>query len=243
MASHLAAGLVPGAAGGDAVVTAADFTAGPTPAGTVLVEHLGAADEVLSEGRAVPSRSPPCLPSDLAASTESVRAVRRPRHAAAPGARRSPPRRPPARRRRDAVRLRRTAALLTVAQQLGSAAAATETAVAHAREREQFGQPIGAFQAVKHLCAQTPVRAETARSAVYAAALTEAESDIPAAVLLVDDAAVRNARDCPQVYGGMGFTWEADVPLHLKRARLRSGQWLGRKEAEEQLAAALTGPG
>lgn len=78
---------------------------------------------------------------------------------------------------------------------------------------------------------------------VYAAALTEAESDLPAAVLLAEDAAVRNARDCLQVHGGMGFRWEADVPLHPKRAGLRSGQWPGRKEAEEELAAARTGPG
>ena len=98
-------------------------------------------------------------------------------------------------------------------------------AVQHAGGREQFGRPIGAFQAVKHLCAQMLVRAEMARGAVYAAAVTADPVDIAAAKLLADEAAVRNARDCLQVHGGMGFTWEAEVHLHLKRAWVRAGQW------------------
>ena len=103
----------------------------------------------------------------------------------------------------------------------------------YAKEREQFGQPIGGFQAVKHLCAQMLVRTEVARSAVYAAAVTEDFTEIAGAKLLADEAAVRNARDCLQVYGGMGFTWEADVHLHLKRAWLRGQMWLTAAEAEE----------
>ncbi|MEV6313677.1 acyl-CoA dehydrogenase family protein, partial [Streptomyces sp. NPDC051776] len=137
--------------------------------------------------------------------------------------------------------LRREAALLTAAQQLGSASCTVDTAVRYAGEREQFGQPIGAFQAVKHLCAQMLVRAEVARSAVYAAAVTGDVYDIAAAKLLADDAAVRNARDCLQVHGGMGFTWEADVHLHLKRAWVRSRQWLPAAQAEELLAGTLVG--
>jgi alkylation response protein AidB-like acyl-CoA dehydrogenase len=83
------------------------------------------------------------------------------------------------------------------------------------------------------------VRAELARSAVYAAAVTADPVEIAGAKLLADEAAVRNARDCLQVHGGMGFTWEADVHLHLKRAWLRAGQWLRAAEAEETLAADL----
>ncbi|MEU6079215.1 acyl-CoA dehydrogenase family protein [Streptomyces sp. NPDC047108] len=132
--------------------------------------------------------------------------------------------------------VRREAALLTAAQQLGSASCTVAAAVRYAGEREQFGQPIGAFQAVKHLCARMLVRAEVARSAVYAAAVTGDAYDIAAAKLLADDAAVRNARDCLQVHGGMGFTWEADVHLHLKRAWVRSRQWRSAAEAEELLA-------
>ncbi|WP_336054692.1 acyl-CoA dehydrogenase family protein [Streptomyces sp. CA2R101] len=139
----------------------------------------------------------------------------------------------------DVPRLRREAALLTAAQQLGSAARTVEMAVGHAREREQFGVPIGSFQAVKHLCAQMLVRAEIARSAVYAAAVTERVLDVTSAKLLADEAAVRNARDCLQVHGGMGFTWEADVHLHLKRAWLRAERWEVACEAEELLAAGL----
>ncbi|SEE86479.1 Acyl-CoA dehydrogenase, N-terminal domain [Streptomyces sp. 2112.3] len=139
----------------------------------------------------------------------------------------------------DLPRLRREAALLTAAQQLGSAARTVEMAVGHAREREQFGVPIGSFQAVKHLCAQMLVRAEIARSAVYAAAVTECVLDVASAKLLADEAAVQNARDCLQVHGGMGFTWEADVHLHLKRAWLRAERWEVAREAEELLAAGL----
>ncbi|MFD3423848.1 acyl-CoA dehydrogenase family protein [Streptomyces decoyicus] len=139
----------------------------------------------------------------------------------------------------DVPRLRCEATLLTAAQQLGSAARTVEMAVRHAREREQFGAPVGSFQAVKHLCAQMLVRAEMARSAVYAASVTESVLDVTVAKLLADEAAVANARDCLQVHGGMGFTWEADVHLHLKRAWLRAARWEVAHEAEELLAAGL----
>ncbi|MFC9231260.1 acyl-CoA dehydrogenase family protein [Streptomyces decoyicus] len=139
----------------------------------------------------------------------------------------------------DVPRLRREATLLTAAQQLGSAARTVEMVVRHAREREQFGAPVGSFQAVKHLCAQMLVRTEMARSAVYAASVTESALGVTAAKLLADEAAVDNARDCLQVHGGMGFTWEADVHLHLKRAWLRAARWEVAREAEELLAAGL----
>ncbi|CAL2057401.1 MULTISPECIES: acyl-CoA dehydrogenase family protein [Streptomyces] len=131
------------------------------------------------------------------------------------------------------------AVLLTAAEQLGSAVRLSELAVQHARTREQFGRPIGAFQAVQHLCADLLVRAETARAAVYAAAVTGDPGDIAAARLLADEAAVRGARDCLQVHGGMGFTWEADVHLHLKRAWVRAQRKGDVTESEELLAAGL----
>ncbi|WP_454337844.1 acyl-CoA dehydrogenase family protein [Streptomyces glaucescens] len=131
------------------------------------------------------------------------------------------------------------AVLLTAAEQLGTAARACELAVRHARTREQFGRPIGAFQAVQHLCAELLVRLETARAAVYAAAVTADPADIAAARLLADEAAVRGARDCLQVHGGMGFTWEAEVHLHLKRAWVRAQRGGGGTESEDLLAAAL----
>ncbi|MEV0182474.1 acyl-CoA dehydrogenase family protein [Streptomyces sp. NPDC050625] len=131
------------------------------------------------------------------------------------------------------------AVLLTAAEQLGTATRACELAVRHARTREQFGQPIGAFQAVKHLCAEMLVRAETARAAVYAAAVTADPVDIAAARLLADEAAERGARDCLQVHGGMGFTWEAEVHLHLKRAWVRAQRGGRVTESEELLALDL----
>ncbi|WP_119294878.1 acyl-CoA dehydrogenase family protein [Streptomyces sp. YIM 130001] len=129
--------------------------------------------------------------------------------------------------------------LLTAAEQLGSAARTCELAVQHARQREQFGRPIGSFQAVKHLCAQMLVRTEVARAAVYAAAVTEDPLEASGARLLADEAAVRGARDCLQVCGGMGFTWESDVHLHLKRAWLRTELGPSSADAEEALASAL----
>ncbi|WP_405561605.1 acyl-CoA dehydrogenase family protein [Streptomyces canus] len=131
------------------------------------------------------------------------------------------------------------AVLLTAAEQLGTAARVCELAVQHAGTREQFGQPIGAFQAVKHLCAQMLVRTETARAAVYAAAVTADPVDVAAARLLADEAAERGARDCLQVHGGMGFTWECEVQLHLKRAWVRTRRAGGGAESEELLAVDL----
>ncbi|MEU6766859.1 acyl-CoA dehydrogenase family protein [Streptomyces sp. NPDC046853] len=138
----------------------------------------------------------------------------------------------------DAI-TRADADLLIAAEQLGSAGKTCETAVRYAKERTQFGQAIGAFQAVKHLCAQMLVRTEVARAAVYAAAVTGDTLEIAGAKLLADEAAVRGARDCLQVHGGMGFTWEADVHLHLKRAWVRAGLGRSAAGAEEELAAAL----
>ncbi|WP_329117415.1 acyl-CoA dehydrogenase family protein [Streptomyces sp. NBC_01353] len=132
-----------------------------------------------------------------------------------------------------------TVALLTAAEQLGSASRTTEMAVSYARTRVQFGQAIGAFQAVKHLCAEMLVRTEVARAAVYAAAVTGDPVEIAGAKLLADEAAVDCARDCLQVHGGMGFTWEADVHLHLKRAWVRSRRGPSKAQAEEAEAASL----
>ncbi|MER6538270.1 acyl-CoA dehydrogenase family protein [Streptomyces sp900105755] len=133
------------------------------------------------------------------------------------------------------------AVLLTAAEQLGTATRVCELAVQHARTRVQFGRPVGAFQAVKHLCADMLVRAETARAAVYAAAVTADPVDVATARLLADEAAVRGARDCLQVHGGMGFTWESEVHLHLKRTWVRSLRGGVNTESEEMLAAELLG--
>jgi alkylation response protein AidB-like acyl-CoA dehydrogenase len=114
--------------------------------------------------------------------------------------------------------VRRIAAVLFAAEACGIAGWALDTAVSHARVREQFGQPIGRFQAVKHLCAQLLVRVERARAAVWQAARggEPAEAEIAAALAL--EAGVENAKDCIQILGGIGFTWEHDAHLRLRRA-------------------------
>ncbi|MFE2500668.1 acyl-CoA dehydrogenase family protein [Streptomyces rubiginosohelvolus] len=264
VATHLAAGLVKGAAEGEAVVTAV--------AADLPVAHLAEADAVLVvDGRAsgLPGEAwgAEVLSGEaegaevlsgaaLRAFVAAARPVRSmdpltPLHRAPAGAKPAPA--APERTRADAERapeaterapahagrFRFEAALLTAAEQLGSAARTTEAAVQHAVDREQFGSPIGSFQAVKHLCADMLARTEPARAAVYAAAVTGDPVEIAAAKLLADEAAVRNARDCLQIHGGMGFTWEADVHLHLKRAWLRAASWLTGAGAEELLAAGL----
>jgi len=121
--------------------------------------------------------------------------------------------------------LRRQGAVLTAALLLGMAEASTDVAVAYAKEREQFGRPIGSFQALKHILADMFTRAEVARGAVYAAGVTlddpavgSVERAAAAAKLTAAEAALANGKSCVQVHGGMGYTWEIDAHLFLKRA-------------------------
>ncbi|MFE2533989.1 acyl-CoA dehydrogenase family protein [Streptomyces sp. NPDC059371] len=210
IATHLAAGTVPGAAAGAVVVTSADRG---------LVEWLDEADVVRGDAAgAEPLDSvDPLTPLHRLPVTDG-----RPAGRGAPGTAPAPD--------------RLLVSLLTAAEQLGSAARTCEAAVQHARTREQFGQPIGAFQAVQHLCAGMLARVEVARAAVYAASVTADPADVAAARVLADEAAVRGARDCLQVHGGMGFTWESDVHLHLKRAWVRTHRAGGATQSEEELA-------
>ncbi|MER6010006.1 acyl-CoA dehydrogenase family protein [Streptomyces bluensis] len=212
VATHLAADArVPGAATGQAVVTAVQGG---------LVEWLDEADVVRGDASgAVPLRSVDPLT---------------PLHRVPDGGGTDPLAAPLA----DPLAAP-LAVLLTAAEQLGSASRTCELAVQHARTREQFGRPVGAFQAVKHLCAGMLERVGTARAAVYAAAVTADPLDIAAARLLADEAALHGARDCLQVHGGMGFTWESDVHLHLKRAWVRARRSGDVTESEEMLAGDL----
>ena len=120
---------------------------------------------------------------------------------------------------------RRGGAVLTAAYQVGMAQACTEAATAYSLVRHQFDRPIGSFQAVKHLLADMAVRAELAQASVHAAAVTLDDPDIgdldravSGARLIAGEAALKNAKTSLQVHGGIGFTWEADVHLYLKRA-------------------------
>jgi len=113
-------------------------------------------------------------------------------------------------------RVRDLAAILFAAEAAGVAAWCSATATAYAKTRKQFGQLIGEFQAVKHLCAWMHCRAERAGAVAWDAARS-AEERRPAVGVALDDA-VENAKDCIQVLGGIGFTWEHDAHLYLRRA-------------------------
>ncbi|MEX5713170.1 acyl-CoA dehydrogenase family protein [Parafrankia sp. FMc6] len=125
----------------------------------------------------------------------------------------------------DARRLRRSGEILSAALLVGVAQGALETARGYALEREQFGVPIGSFQAIKHVLADMYVRVELARAATYAAAAVatdpragDPERTASAAKLLAGEAGIANGRAAVQVLGGMGFTWDMLPHYFLKRA-------------------------
>ena len=118
------------------------------------------------------------------------------------------------------------ATLLLAALLAGNAAGAAESAIAYAKVREQFGQPIGAFQAIKHRCADMGVAAFAASAQVTMAAACLAEhapqtpTELAAAVRIAVKSAQANAAAAIQVHGGMGFTAECDAHRYLKRAHV-----------------------
>ncbi|MEV8108653.1 acyl-CoA dehydrogenase family protein, partial [Streptomyces sp. NPDC088135] len=148
--------------------------------------------------------------------------------------------------RTDTARVRDLAAVLLAAEACGTAAKALHTAAEHAKVREQFGRPIGQFQGVKHLCADMLVRVERARALVWDAARAADEEKDPdvrsmvAALAASDalDAAYGCAKDCIQILGGIGFTWEHDAHLYLRRA-LVARQLLGTGDSHRLRAVRL----
>ncbi|MCX4815204.1 acyl-CoA/acyl-ACP dehydrogenase [Streptomyces sp. NBC_01239] len=111
------------------------------------------------------------------------------------------------------------------AEQVGGAAECLDMAVAHATTREQFGRPIGSFQAIKHKCAELLVEVECARSAARfagpAVATPGTEASIAAAVArsYCSQAFTHAAKENIQIHGGIGFTWEHRAHLYLRRAK------------------------
>ncbi|HEX9775823.1 MAG TPA: acyl-CoA dehydrogenase family protein [Actinomycetota bacterium] len=117
------------------------------------------------------------------------------------------------------------AAVLLAAEAVGVCERVLELSVAYAKEREQFGRPIGSFQAISHRCADMLLSTETARSHVYYAAwaLEEGATDQRLAAATAKAAAAEAAHVVPnggiQVHGGIGFTWEHDMHLYYRRAK------------------------
>lgn len=118
------------------------------------------------------------------------------------------------------------AMVLSAAFLTGLAAASTALATEHAKTREQFGKPIGVHQAVKHSCVNMELAAEAAHAQTLFAAIaletgrTDALLQVLSAVAVAGSAAVDNAAAGIQVFGGMGYTFESDMHLYLKRAHV-----------------------
>ncbi|KUI07172.1 acyl-CoA dehydrogenase [Mycobacterium lehmannii] len=117
----------------------------------------------------------------------------------------------------------RVAVIAVASEQLGAAQRCLDMAVGYAKERIQFGRAIGSFQAVKHRCADMLVQVEGARSAVrHAAGLSEGEDQAVAASvakMACSEAFLQVALDNMRIHGGIGFTWEHDAHLYVRRAK------------------------
>jgi alkylation response protein AidB-like acyl-CoA dehydrogenase len=146
----------------------------------------------------------------------------------------------------DPAAIRRRATVLVAAQLAGIAEATASQSVAYAKDREQFGQPIGGFQAVKHRCADMAVRADMASSQVRWAALatergqSDAAFHAEAAAVVAIDAALANASINIQNHGGIGFTWEHTAHRYLTRARMWAATLGGLRGHQARLLAAPT---
>jgi len=233
--TQLAAGLVPGAATGDVVVGGIERD-DPSR----LVEHASSIDVLLVVDRdGVWS---------VDAADIAFTPIETPLDSWTPVARLGVPL-PQGDRVLDAAgatALRLQGAVLVAALQLGLSEAATDLAVAFSRERVQFDRPIGTFQALKHLMADMLVRTEVARGGVYAAGVTLDDplvGSVPRAVAAAKwtagEAAIENTKTSVQVHGGMGYTWEIDAHLHLKRAYALDPCFGSRDEHAEVMADLL----
>jgi hypothetical protein len=121
--------------------------------------------------------------------------------------------------------------LYSAGQLMGLGARMIDLAVAYARERRQFGKPIGSYQAIKHQLATARVKLEFARPVLYAAATRavslgeRAQANISHAKLAATDAADLAARTALQVHGAMGYSWEVDLHFYMKRTWALAGAW------------------
>ena len=212
--STVGAPVVEGVATGSVRVTGMEVGAGSGP---VVVPHAGESDVVLLLH---PDRIAACPAGDLPAPVESSGLDPLTPTAAFP----SLPAGRPVGDAAAAARLRLLGTILAAASLVGAARGALDVASAYALEREQFGVPIGSFQAIKHLLADMYVRLELARGAVYAAAAVaagrgsgDAARAAGAAKLLAGEAGLANSRSAVQILGGMGFTWDMLPHYFLKR--------------------------
>ncbi len=235
--SHLAAGLIDGAASGDCVVGGVDLC-GPQP-NPILIEHFESLDVLIGlrpdglfrlDPRSLDAAEVE-VPLDPLTPLHHVESL------------------PEGERIGDAeaaARMRLEGAAIVSGQLLGIAEGTLELANAYAKERVQFGRPIGGFQAVKHMLAEMFVKQEAARAGAYNAGATldtpevaDVERAVSAAKLTAGEAAIRNSRTCIQVHGGMGFTWEVMAHYYFKRAWVLENSFGTQDEHAERIAAIL----
>ncbi|HEY4332963.1 MAG TPA: acyl-CoA dehydrogenase family protein [Ilumatobacteraceae bacterium] len=139
-------------------------------------------------------------------------------------------------------------ALATAAYLLGLSSRMLAIAGDYARDRRQFGQPIGAFQAVKHLMADALLKVEFARPAIYRAAWSfdhdpdNRGRDVSMAKSLASDAAQKAARSALQVHGAIGYTWECDLQLFMKKAWALIPAWGNATFHRRRVAECVLGP-
>jgi alkylation response protein AidB-like acyl-CoA dehydrogenase len=122
-------------------------------------------------------------------------------------------------------------AVAAAAEMLGAARRCLDMAVSYAKVREQFGQPIGSFQAIRHKCAEMLLEVENSHAATYYAAWAldagaeDAALAASVAKAYVNDASRKVCGEAIQVHGGIGFTWEYDLHLYFKRAKALEVQY------------------
>jgi alkylation response protein AidB-like acyl-CoA dehydrogenase len=139
--------------------------------------------------------------------------------------------------------LLRRATVLSCAEAVGGIQRTVDMSVEYVKVRRQFDKPIGSFQAVKHRCADMAVRAEVARAATTYAVVSvrdgaaDQDFQVSVAKILCAGAYVQNSADNVQNHGGMGFTWECDAHLFVKRARSFEVAFGSRLERLDRLAA------
>ncbi|MFP6654664.1 MAG: acyl-CoA dehydrogenase family protein [Myxococcota bacterium] len=235
--THLAAGLIQGAATGETVVGGLDCFADNDE--TIVVEYLDHLDVLLVlRPDGIEQLDPKTLkataseiPLDPLTPVHFVEELPRGERIADADA---------------ASRMRLVGAAIVSGQQLGLAEGALALANEYAKGREQFGRPIGGFQAVKHILAEMFVRQEAARGGAYNAGATldapevaDVQRAVSSAKITAGDSAIRNARSGIQVHGGMGFTWEVPAHYYLKRAWVLENVFGNRAEHAEILADLL----
>jgi alkylation response protein AidB-like acyl-CoA dehydrogenase len=235
--THLAAGLVEGAADGSQVVGGLDLTDGHgAPYIIEHLEHLDAllvlyADRIERVDPKTLSAQPVETPLDPLTPIAEVAAI--PSGEVIGNA-------------DDAKQMRLVGAALVSGQLLGITEATLAMTLEYTKTREQFNRPIGGFQSLKHIMADCFIRQEATRATVYAAGATiddpmagDVNRAVASAKAMAGESAWKNSRAAVQLHGGMGFTWEVPVHYFLKRAHVLENVFGTAHEHCDALADAL----